>query len=64
MRELDGTMIPTMNVGDAIVAAITSLKSSGGGTVWIHRLSCVEFRDHETCACDPIGVEVEGEDLN
>ena len=64
LRESDGQLVPVSSAADALIQAITELKAEGGGTVWVHRLSCLGESADEDCGCDPIGVEVDPEEIH
>lgn len=46
---------------DALLVAIADLKTTGGGTVWIHRPTCEDPFDNEDCVCFPVPLEVESD---
>lgn len=47
---------------EAVMEGIRQMRSRpGGGTVWVHRAGWAgEHEDNEDCACDPVGLFVEG----
>lgn len=49
---------------DALMVAIAELKSTGGGTVWIHRPDCDSPAENEDCLCFPVPLEVEPDRAN
>lgn len=49
------------SAADALLVAISELKVTGGGIVWIHRQDCIQPIDDEECLCLPVSIEVEPE---
>lgn len=52
------------SAADALLLAITDLKRTGGGTVWVHRPDCGGIVGDEECPCDPIPLIVDADEPN
>ena len=57
VRDLDRNQLTHYkSQGEAILAAILDLQTSGGGMLWFHRTACEGSEGDEGCLCDPVDV--------